>query len=105
MTPVRTLLGTAIAASLLLLSACGSAPEGETAKAPAAAPAESADAFIARVNRTIEEDTPEVTSAQWLSSTYINADTQRVAAAANERWLTAHNAAAARRDHRHPRRP
>ena len=92
MTPVRTLLGTAIAASLLLLSACGSAPEGETAKAPAAAPAESADAFIARVNRTIEEDTPEVTSAQWLSSTYINADTQRVAAAANERWLTAHNA-------------
>ena len=92
MTPVRTLLGTAIAASLLLLSACGSAPEGETAKAPAAAPAESADAFIARVNRTIEEDTPQVTSAQWLSSTYINADTQRVAAAANERWLTAHNA-------------
>ena len=92
MTPVRTLLGTAIAASLLLLSACGSAPEGETAKAPAAAPAESADAFIARVNRIIEEDTPEVTSAQWLSSTYINADTQRVAAAANERWLTAHNA-------------
>ncbi|HRO87103.1 MAG TPA: M2 family metallopeptidase [Chiayiivirga sp.] len=92
MTPVRTLLGTAIAATLLTLTACGSAPENEAAKTPAAAPAESADAFIARANRSIEEVTPEITSAQWLSSTYINADSQRVAAGANERWLTLRNA-------------
>ncbi|MEB2316441.1 MAG: M2 family metallopeptidase [Xanthomonadaceae bacterium] len=92
MTPVRTLLGTAIAATLLTLTACGSAPENEAAKIPAAAPAESADAFIARANRSIEEVTPEITSAQWLSSTYINADSQRVAAGANERWLTLRNA-------------
>lgn len=92
MTPVRTLLGTAIAATLLTLTACGSAPEDEAAKTPAAAPAESADAFIARANRSIEEVTPEITSAQWLSSTYINADSQRVAAGANERWLTLRNA-------------
>lgn len=92
MTPVRTLLGTAIAATLLTLTACGYAPEDEAAKTPAAAPAESADAFIARANRSIEEVTPEITSAQWLSSTYINADSQRVAAGANERWLTLRNA-------------
>ncbi len=92
MTPVRTLLGTAIAATLLTLTACGSAPENEAAKTPVAAPAESADAFIARANRSIEEVTPEITSAQWLSSTYINADSQRVAAGANERWLTLRNA-------------
>ncbi|MCO5093776.1 MAG: M2 family metallopeptidase [Xanthomonadaceae bacterium] len=92
MTPVRTLLGAAIAATLLTLTACGSAPEDEAAKTPAAAPAESADAFIARANRSIEEVTPEITSAQWLSSTYINADSQRVAAGANERWLTLRNA-------------
>lgn len=92
MTPVRTLLGAAIAATLLTLTACGYAPEDEAAKTPAAAPAESADAFIARANRSIEEVTPEITSAQWLSSTYINADSQRVAAGANERWLTLRNA-------------
>ncbi len=91
MTPVRTLLGTAIAATLLSLAACGGAPETQAPAAPAA-PAESADDFIARANRTIEADTPEITSAQWLASTYINADTQRVSAAANERWLTVQNA-------------
>ncbi len=93
MTPVRTLLGAAIAATLLALAACGSAPENAAPAAQApAAPAESADDFIARANRTIEANTPEATSAQWLSNTYINADSQRVAAASNERWLTTHNA-------------
>ena len=89
----RTLLGVSIATALLGLAACGSAPESTApaAKAPEAQ-AENADAFIARVNRTLEQDTPEFSSAQWLSNTYINADSQRVASAANERWMTMRNA-------------
>ncbi|MEJ5208420.1 M2 family metallopeptidase [Denitratimonas sp. CY0512] len=90
----RTLLGGAIAASLLFLTACGGAqdsastpPAGQTT-----AQAESADAFVERLNRSLEDMTPEITSAQWLASTYINNDSQRVAAAANERWLAARNA-------------
>ena len=74
-----------------LLGACGSAPESTAPASAPAAQAENADAFIARVNRTLEESTPEITSAQWLSNTYINSDSQRVAAAANERWLTMRN--------------
>lgn len=93
MTSHRTLLGASITVALLGLVACGPAPESS---APATtAPqvqAESADAFIARVNRTMEEITPELTSAAWLSSTYINSDSQRVAAAANERYMTLRNA-------------
>ena len=94
MTLQRTLLGGAIAASLLFLTACGGAqdsastpPAGQTA-----ALAESADAFVERLNRSLEEMTPEIPSAQWLARTYINNDSQRVAAAANERWLAARNA-------------
>jgi peptidyl-dipeptidase A len=90
-----TLLGSAIAALILGLSACGSAPEPEPA-APVpttpAKPAESADAFVARVNQTIVDTTPEMTSAEWLANTFINADTQRVASASSARWLTLQNA-------------
>nr|WP_246387884.1 M2 family metallopeptidase [Chiayiivirga flava] len=85
----------------MLLAGCGSstdstvphstAPAATTAPAEPATPSESADDFIARVNATQEAMTPEITSAAWLSSTYINADSQRVAAAANERMLTKTN--------------
>ncbi len=92
MTFHRTLLGASIGAALLGLAACGSAPESTAPAAQAPkAQAESADAFIARVNRTLEQESPEISSAMWLSSTYINADSQRVAAAANERWMTLRN--------------
>ena len=87
----RSLLGASIAVALFGLAACGSAPESTAPASAPAAQAENADAFIARVNRTLEESTPEITSAQWLSNTYINSDSQRVAAAANERWLTMRN--------------
>lgn len=87
----RSLLGASIAMALFGLAACGSAPESTAPASAPAAQAENADAFIARVNRTLEESTPEITSAQWLSNTYINSDSQRVAAAANERWLTMRN--------------
>ena len=89
----RTLIGGAIATAVLALSACGPASESTAPQRPSdSTSAENADAFIARVNRTLTERTPEITSAEWLANTYINVDSQRVAAAANERWLTTRNA-------------
>lgn len=89
MKPTRAIIALAISAGLLTLAACNKS--ADTAST-AAAPSETADAFIARVNKTQADITPEMTSAQWLASTYINADSQRVAAAANERALTLNNA-------------
>lgn len=90
----HALLGTALTAACFSLPGCGDSPSTRTPDAASAtqATAESADAFIARVNKTITEDTPEMTSAEWLANTYINADSQRVAAASNARWLTLQNA-------------
>ncbi|RZZ86374.1 M2 family metallopeptidase [Pseudoxanthomonas winnipegensis] len=89
--PPRHLVFALGAVSLLALAGCGSdqppadgihaAPEGETAQA-----------FVARVNAGLRESAPEVSAAQWLSSTYINPDSQRLAAKANERALTQLNA-------------
>lgn len=94
----RALLGLAVSAALTL-SACGGTTDtaAPTAATPAADPAtpaqpqETADAFIARANQSLKDMTPEITSAAWLSSTYINADSQRLAAAANERMLAKTN--------------
>ncbi len=85
-----TLLAVAIAATTLIFTACKRTPtEGEAAAPASTAPAnETADQFIARVNREMREDYAELSSAQWLSSTYINSDSELVAAKANERWLT-----------------
>ncbi len=85
----RALLALAISAGLLALAACTPADQTDTA---ADAPKESADQFVARVNKTAKEITPELTSAAWLGATYINADSQRVEAAANERYLALNNA-------------
>ena len=55
----------------------------------AAAPAgETADQFVARVNEEYRKIATELNSAQWLSNTYINSDSEMLAAKANERWLT-----------------
>ena len=51
-----------------------------------ATPAE-ADAFVARINEEYKRDYPEAAAAQWVSVTYINPDTQLLAAKANERVL------------------
>jgi peptidyl-dipeptidase A len=90
----RLLLPLAICAGLLTLSACKKEPAPELAAptAPAEPAGESADEFVARVNAQFLEMTPEITSAQWLSSTYINDDSERLASKANERWLTQLNA-------------
>lgn len=47
---------------------------------------------MARVNAEYRKIAAELNSAQWLSSTYINSDSELLAAKANERWLTQLNA-------------
>jgi peptidyl-dipeptidase A len=83
----RALLALAVSAGLLSLAACKPATD-DTA---GAASNETAEEFITRVNKTLKEETPEISSAFWLQSTYINADSQRVASAANERALAMNN--------------
>ena len=85
------LLSLAIGAGLLGLAACqrDASPRGPGADAR---PAETADQFVARISADLKAAYPEITSAQWLSSTYINEDSQRVAAKANERALAQLNA-------------
>jgi len=84
------LLALVIGASVISLSACKKEPAEKPAPTatPAAAKGETADEFIARVNEEFRKAYPETASAQWLSSTYINDDTQMLAAKANERSLT-----------------
>jgi peptidyl-dipeptidase A len=88
----NTLLALAIGSSLLSLSACQKdAPNSTSANgsSPTAGKADkNADAFVARVNQEFKATYPELTAAQWISSTYINDDSQTVAAKANERFLT-----------------
>ncbi|EFK95098.1 angiotensin I converting enzyme isoform 2, partial [sediment metagenome] len=80
----RTLIALSIGAALALAQGCGRGPD--TAQAPAATPAD-ADAFVARVNDTFRKDYAELTSAQWIASTYINTDSQTLSAKAIERSL------------------
>ncbi|WP_147652793.1 M2 family metallopeptidase [Vulcaniibacterium gelatinicum] len=88
MKPRHALLALAIAASVLPLSACKQEQSAPAASGQAAAPAgETADEFVARVNREYKALYPELTAAQWLSSTYINDDSQLLSAKANERFL------------------
>ena len=87
----NTLLALAIGAGLLSLGACKKdAQQGDSStQGSASTPTadKDADAFVARVNKEIKATYPDLTAAQWLSSTYINDDSQRVAAKANERFL------------------
>ncbi|MBO9881468.1 M2 family metallopeptidase [Xanthomonas sp. D-109] len=92
MTLRSPLLALCLVASLLTLSACRKEPAAETAAPAAAQPqGESADQFVARINEEYRALLPELTAAQWLSATYINGDSERLAAKANARWLTTLN--------------
>ncbi|RZA21034.1 MAG: peptidase M2 family protein [Lysobacteraceae bacterium] len=83
------LLALAIIGSLGLAACKRDAATAPVATGVVPAPAgETADQFIARVNDEYRKSYAELTSAQWLSSTYINGDTEMLAAKANERWLT-----------------
>ena len=94
MKPRIALLALAIAGATGLV-ACKreAAPDAAPAAASATAPAdETADQFIARVNEEVRKLSSELASAQWLSNTYINSDSEMIAAKANERWLGQLNA-------------
>ncbi|HST43711.1 MAG TPA: M2 family metallopeptidase [Luteimonas sp.] len=92
MTARRSLLVLAVAASLGL-SACtrDDGPSVPGAPSRSELENETADAFIARVNAEYRALYPELTAAQWLSSTYINDDSQLLAAKGNERFLAQTN--------------
>jgi peptidyl-dipeptidase A len=53
------------------------------------ASAETADEFVARINREFADQWLEGNAAGWTQATYINVDTQLLNARATERWLTA----------------
>jgi len=83
------LLALAIGACVITLAACKKEPSPTDTAASSAVPkGETADEFVARVNDEFRAMYPELTAAQWLSSTYINDDSQLLAAKGNERYLT-----------------
>jgi len=72
----------------LILAACSQqAPE----EAASSIPAESAEEFIARVNKELEELNKDVGAAGWVRATYITEDTAILSAAANERYAEWHS--------------
>ena len=76
--------------ALTLLMLCGCAPRESTptgAAAQATATAESADEFVARVNRELNALSQEAQAAGFTLDTYITTDTQLLNAKANERYL------------------
>jgi peptidyl-dipeptidase A len=82
----RPALALALSTALLGLTACN--PKATDPQAAEQANAnESADEFIARVNRELTAVYPETVSSQWLASTYINSDSELISAKANERYL------------------
>lgn len=94
MPPRHALLALALCACVLSLPACKRTPspgEGPAATrgdaTSATATGETADQFVVRVNAEYKAMYPELTAAQWLSSTYINDDSQLLASKTNERFL------------------
>ncbi|MBC7991209.1 MAG: M2 family metallopeptidase [Luteimonas sp.] len=88
----HALLALAVLA-VLPLASCKRTPTPE-APAPVSATGvpidlkkETADQFVARVNAEYKAMYPELTAAQWLSSTYINDDSQLLSSKSNERFL------------------
>ena len=93
MKPIRALLALSIATAVLGLAACDKSPvPGTTAPSASSSgttPAdETADQFISRINAELKAMQPELNKPQWLSSTYINEDTEFLAAKSNERFLS-----------------
>ncbi|MEP6632645.1 MAG: M2 family metallopeptidase, partial [Luteimonas sp.] len=91
MTYRHALLVLAVAACLSL-SACKRQPspagtQAGVAHAPVDLKRETADQFVARINDEYRAMYPELTAAQWLSSTYINDDSELLSSKANERFL------------------
>jgi len=80
-------LSVCAASGALLLMLCGCAPRESAAPAAAAAPAESADQFAARVNRALAVLAQEAQAAGYTQDTFITVDTQLLNAKSNDRYL------------------
>ena len=74
---------------VIALAACSQQATEETA---AAAPTETAEEFVARVNDEFKDYWRELSAAGWLRATYINEDSAIVDALANERYAAWHAA-------------
>ncbi|MEO0345960.1 MAG: M2 family metallopeptidase [Pseudomonadota bacterium] len=74
-----------VAGALVVVLAGCALPTAAVAPPAPEAPAESAPDFVARVNAELTELAEESGSAAWVQSTYINKDTARLAARAQER--------------------
>ncbi len=89
MKPVRALLALGITAAVIGLAGCNKEAGDDAGTRTSTAPkGETADQFVARVNDEMRAMYPEMTSAQWIASTYINSDSQLISSKANERMLT-----------------
>ena len=88
MKPRHLLLAIAATAGVLAIAGCKKPAETPAPGTTTVVPEdETADQFVARVNEEIRKGYPELTSSQWLSSTYINDDSELIASKANERFL------------------
>jgi len=74
------------------LFACSDQPAGDPEAATPAAPAETAEEFVARVSDEYHDWWRELNAADWLRATYIIEDSAIVAAKANERFAAWHAA-------------
>ena len=86
----KLLAGTALA---FLFAACTPPADDAASEAGPAAPAETADEFVARINAEYRDWWREINAADWLRATYINDDSAIVSAKANERFTAWHAAA------------
>jgi len=82
-----SVLACAVSAALLTLTGCGK-PQTATESSAPAAPKETADQFVARVNTEMKDVGHELAIAGFTYATYINPDTEFLNARANERYLT-----------------
>jgi len=82
---------TTILAGMLLASALTACSKQPAETPVAAAPAETAEEFVARANAELEELGKEQGAAEWVRATYITHDTAIVAAAASERYASWHS--------------
>lgn len=80
-----------VVASLLLVTGLAACSQRAPEEAVSAAPEESAEAFIARVNEELEELREGLGAAGWVRATYITEDTAILSAAANERYAEWHS--------------
>ena len=74
----------------IVLAACSQQASDEATET-AAAPAETAEEFVARVNEELEELNRELGAAGWVRATYINQDTAILSSLARERYAKWHS--------------